>query len=253
VRWLRGGAIRPPTFPAMMAAQPFCGRALGVSLLLLALAACKASPDDASGATSAAVAQTKATPASSASSSDLLARADSGRIRGAPTARVWVVEVSDFQCPYCKMWHDSTYATIVREYVETGKVRMAFVNFPLGNHANAVPAAEAAMCASAQGKFWDVHSAIFDTQERWATLPDAKPVFDSLATSHGVSLTAWRECMSTHAMLPLIQADRDRGSQAGVRSTPSFLIGGDAIAGAQPVETFRAAIEKALRAAPAPR
>jgi protein-disulfide isomerase len=237
----------------MMAAEASLARVLGVPLVLLVLAACQASPDDASGATSAAVAQANATSASSSSNADLLARADSGRIRGAPAARVWVVEISDFQCPYCKMWHDSTYATIVREYVETGKVRIAFVNFPLGNHANAVPAAEAAMCASVQGKFWDVHSAIFDTQERWASLPDAKPVFDSVATSHGVRAQEWRECMSTHATLPLIEADRDRASQAGARSTPSFLIGNDAIAGAQPVEIFRAAIEKALRAAPAPR
>jgi protein-disulfide isomerase len=151
------------------------------------------------------------------------------------------------------MWHDSTYPAIVREYVSTGKARLAFINFPLGNHQNAMPAAEAAMCASPQGKFWEMHSAIFDTQERWASRPDAAPLFDSLATSVGVGMPAWRECVSSDVMLPLIEADYDRGSAAGVRSTPSFLIGNEAIAGAQPLPVFRAAIERALRAAPAPR
>jgi protein-disulfide isomerase len=95
------------------------------------------------------------------------AAADQARILGRPTAPVWVVEVSDFQCPYCKMWHDSTYETLKREYVNTGKVRLAYINFPLEKHRNAMPAAEAAMCAAAQGKFWEMHDALFDAQAKW--------------------------------------------------------------------------------------
>jgi predicted DsbA family dithiol-disulfide isomerase len=98
-----------------------------------------------------------------------------------------------------------------------------------------------------------MHSAIFDAQERWAGLPDSRPVFDSLATAVGVALPAWRQCVASHTMLPLVEADRDRGAAAGVSSTPSFLIGDQALAGAQPIAAFRAAIERALRTAPAPR
>jgi protein-disulfide isomerase len=220
-------------------------RGLQAALLAATVLACRADRTDRPVAANA----TGNTPASTAASdSGIMAQADAGRIRGSADAKVWVVEVSDFQCPYCKMWHDSTYPAIVKEYVESGKVRMAYVNFPLGNHQHAVPAAEAAMCASAQGKFWEMHSAIFDTQERWTPMGDARPVFDSLAKATGVAMPAWQLCMSSHATLPLIEADRDRGDASGVRSTPSFLIGNEAIAGAQPIETFRQVIERALRA-----
>lgn len=242
----------------MAAHSPRARRAallLGVTLALLGagVVACKPASDTGNAAAARPPAGTAATAAGAARpASELLARADSGRIRGSAAAPIWIVEISDFQCPFCKMWHDSTYPAIVREYVETGKARLAYINFPLGNHPNAVPAAEAAMCASVQGKFWEMQNAVFATQERWARLPDAVPFYDSLATREGVAMPAWRECMSTHATLPLIEADRDRGSAAGVSSTPSFLIGNEAIAGAQPIGAFREVVERALRSA-APR
>jgi len=204
---------------------------------------------DASGSVTTASAATPAGQTASGAQPDLLARADAGRIRGQASAPIWIVEVSDFQCPYCKLWHDETYKQVVAEYVQTGKARIAYINHPLSNHANAVPAAEAAMCASAQGKFWEMHDAVFDAQERWAALSNPSQVMDSLATTVGAAMPAWRECMSSHATLPLIQADRDRSASAGVRSTPSFLIGSEVIAGSQPIGVFRETIERALKAA----
>ena len=175
------------------------------------------------------------------------AAADRGRIRGSATAPVWLIEISDFQCPYCKQWHDETYATIDREYVQTGKVRIAYLNFPLSSiHANARAAAEAAMCASAQGKFWELHESLFATQTAWEREANPVPSFDSLAVKAGVEPTAWRSCMSTHATAKIIDADHDRSSRAGVQSTPSFFIGDRALAGAYPVDTFRVAIDAAL-------
>jgi protein-disulfide isomerase len=223
-------------------------------------AGCKPSADPASGRSGGpkSDASTSVTPASAATptgeaagaaKSDLLTRADSGRIRGQASAPIWIVEVSDFQCPYCKLWHDETYKQVVAEYVQTGKARLAYVHHPLSIHANAVPAAEATMCASAQGKFWEMHDAVFDAQERWAALSNPSQVLDSLATSVGATMPAWRECMSSHATVPLIQADRDRSASAGVRSTPSFLIGSEVIMGAQPIGVFRETVERALKAA----
>src|ERR1700737_4438096 len=58
------------------------------------------------------------------------ARADRGRIRGAESAPIWLVEISDFQCPYCKQWHDDSYAALDNEFVKTGKVRLAYLNYP---------------------------------------------------------------------------------------------------------------------------
>src|SRR5687767_5403414 len=83
----------------------------------------------------------------------LAAIADRSRIQGSPTAPVWMIVVSDFQCPFCRTWHDSTYETLRREYVETGKIRMAYVHLPLSMHRHATITAEASMCAGVQGKF----------------------------------------------------------------------------------------------------
>jgi len=176
------------------------------------------------------------------------AAADRGRIRGSADATVWLIEVSDFQCPYCKQWHDASFAAIDNEYVKTGKVRMAYLNFPLSIHPNARPAAEAAMCASVQGKFWQLHDALFATQTRWESQPNPLPTFDSLAVAAGVEPKAWRDCMTTHATARLIDADHDRSRTAGVGSTPTFFIGDRKLEGAYPTDSFRVAIDKALAA-----
>jgi protein-disulfide isomerase len=145
------------------------------------------------------------------------------------------------------MWHTETYGALTRDYVRTGKVRMAYLNFPLNVHRNAWPAAEAAMCASVQGMFWEMHDALFDLQERWSVMPNPAPLFDSLAVQKfALKPEEWRSCMSSHATAPLIQADLERLRTAGVESTPSFFIGDRGISGAQPTDVFRAAIEQAL-------
>ena len=235
---------------------------LAAIALTLVLAACRAPREGASTATVASASHagdsahrqstTSAGTIAMPDSSPQLIRADSGRIRGSSAATVWLVMASDFQCPYCKMWHDESFAAIVRDYVATGKIRMAYVNLPLESiHKHAREAAEAAMCASVQGRFWEMHDALFASQDAWHELPDARPTFDSLATSNVKDIAAWRSCTATHATASLIDADRDRLSRAGVQSTPTFFIGGQKIEGAAKLDVFRQAIEKAL-AAPAP-
>ena len=176
----------------------------------------------------------------------ILKLADAGRIQGSPTAKVWLVEASDFQCPFCKEWHDRTYATILKNYINTGKVRFAFLNDPLPMHAHSMQAAEAAMCASAQGKFWEMHQALFTTQDAWAEVANPAAIFDSLAVKAGVNAAAWRQCVSTHAALPMIEADQARLRASGIQSTPTFFLGGEKIVGAVPTATFIAALDSAL-------
>src|ERR1700694_193449 len=127
-------------------------------------------------------------------------KADLARIQGSPNATVWVIEVSDFQCPFCKQWHDETYRTLRDEFVRTGKVRLAYVNFPLAQHQHAWPAAESAMCAGAQGKFWEMHDALFANQPKWEALPSPAVVFDSLARTVGVDAARWRQCVQSGKM-----------------------------------------------------
>jgi len=223
------------------------GRAAAVAL---ALAACAPSDERAAeGATPAAARSAAAGPADLTPAGDTSARsqADRARIRGDSAAPVWLVMVSDFQCPYCKLWHDSTFATLDREYVATGKVRMAYLNYPLPSHKHAWPAAEAAMCAGAQGKFWEMHDLIFDTQAEWTPLASAEGFFDSLATRAGVDAGALRRCARSGVLRPLVQADLDRSAASGISSTPTFIVGDSVIEGAHPVERFRTVLDAALR------
>ncbi|HEY5219103.1 MAG TPA: thioredoxin domain-containing protein [Gemmatimonadaceae bacterium] len=178
--------------------------------------------------------------------------ADAGRIQGSPSAKVWLIEASDFQCPYCKEWHDGSYDAIMKEYVATGKVRFAFLNDPLPIHSHSVQAAEAAMCASAQGKFWPMHQELFATQAKWDSPADPASLFESLAVKAGVNAAQWKICVSTHATLALIQADQARLRASGVQSTPTFFIGGETLVGAAPTATFRGALDSALARAGKP-
>lgn len=195
---------------------------------------------------SSASAATTVSAATAGPDSLLLRRADHARILGSASATVWVVEVSDFQCPYCRQFHDESYAELKRAYVDSGKVRLAYVNFPLSMHHNAFAASETAMCAAAQDKFWQMHDALFVTQKQWEALPAPQPMFDSLAAAQGVDPAAFHRCVSEHLTKPMIEADIDRATKAGVESTPTFLIGGTMVTGAQPVANFRRAIDSAL-------
>jgi len=175
-----------------------------------------------------------------------VSRADLARIAGSPAAKMWVIVVSDFQCPYCKEWHDEAYRQFRKEYVETGKVRLAYINYPLNTHQNAWPAAQSAMCAAAQDKFWEMHDALFATQQRWETMTPPTPVLDSLARSLNLDVKRFSSCVSSGKMKPLIQADHDRALAAGAASTPTFLIGASVVVGAIPLADMRKRVDSAL-------
>ena len=215
---------------------------------LAAVVACAPSNTSSAGAESAKAGTPRAAasaPAPGAQDSNITL-ADLARTDGSPSASVWVIVVSDFQCPYCKQWHDATYPALQNEFLKTGKARFAYVNFPLRIHPQAWPSAEAAMCAGAQQKFWQMHDAIFDTQEKWAASSAPAAIFDSLARASGVDINRWRECVRSGVMKPLIDADQQRAESAGVRSTPTILIGDEVMAGAHPIESIRRAIDSAL-------
>jgi protein-disulfide isomerase len=222
-----------------------------LGLVLLAAAACATGEAEAPARPAEGPARADAAASAperpSGADSVLLATADAGRILGDPVAPVWLVMLSDFQCPYCKRFHDDTWPLLEREYVRTGKVRAAFINFPLNSHRHAVPAAEWAMCAAVQGRFWPMHDAIFATQTAWSALADATSAFRTAAQRSGVDVAAAAACVAAHQTLPLVRADFDRGAAVGVNSTPQFLIGATRIQGAYPIEEFRRVIDAELQ------
>ena len=167
----------------------------------------------------AAPATTTASAVPAAAAQDTMSsRADSGRVMGNASAPIWVIEASDFQCPFCKDWHDKEFQKLVDGYVKTGKIRLAFLNMPLGMHQHAIVAAEAAMCASARGKVWQVRDALFASQTDWEGVQDASAIFATLAGKTGVNMAAWQKCVKDHLTLPMIQADRERVVAAHVPS-----------------------------------
>ena len=218
--------------------------AVAAAALLMGIAACTPS---AGAADRAAAAGTTATASAGAHAPDTAsATLDHSRILGDTTARVWFIMISDFQCPYCKQFHDESFAALRNDYVATGKVRMAYINFPLPIHQNAWPAAEAAMCAGAQGKFWPMHDVLFSAQEAWAEQHPAVHVIDSLATTIGVDTVALDRCVSQHVSKALIDADADRAERAGARSTPTVIIGSKVLVGVQPLANYRRELDSAL-------
>lgn len=179
----------------------------------------------------------------SAQQDDLIA----ARTRGSPTAPVTVYEISDFQCPYCAEFAVETMPALEREYVATGKVKFTFVNFPLPMHRNAVPAAELAMCAARQGKFWQMHDLLFRNQERWGRLAEPGSYFLSLGDSAGANRDALAACLREGATRALVRSDAEGAVRSGAHSTPTFYIEGGLVVGAQPAEVFRAVLDSIVR------
>lgn len=171
------------------------------------------------------------------------------RSKGAPNAPVTVYEMSDFQCPFCKRHAEQTFPTIEREYIATGKVRWVFVNFPLTSiHPNAVPAAEFAMCAGRQGRFWPAHDLLFRTQETWAPLRNPGPFLMSLVDSLRLPRNTMSSCLSGGETRAEIQSDAQGALRTGARSTPAFYIEGGLMTGAQPIQVFRQVLDSVVAA-----
>lgn len=176
----------------------------------------------------------------------LLERADVGRTLGNPAATVWLIEAGDFECPVCRTWHVESFPTIEREYIRTGKIRFAFVNYPVAQHRNAVPAASAAMCAAAQGKFWPMHDALYARQTAWSAQSKPGATFREMANAVHVDLKEWNDCVSHERVAPLITADHDRLRDSGVHGTPTFFIGKIALPGDPGLPMLRTIIDSVL-------
>jgi protein-disulfide isomerase len=223
-----------------MSLRSFFARALAV--LTVALIGC-AKPDG-----SAPPAAAAATPPAAFD----LAHVDKSRLMGSETAKVWFIVGSDFECPFCREFEVNAWPSIERDYVRTGKVRVAFMNFPMNlqappMHPRSVPSAEVAMCAGAQDKFWPMHDSLFANQEQWTRAADPMPVWESYAKSIGLDTTAWRNCVTSHATRTQVDQDFTRMQRIGVRGTPSFVIGDSlAIVGVAAYAQYKQAIDAAL-------
>ena len=139
---------------------------------------------------------------------------------------------------------------ICTRYVNTGKVRLAYLNFPLQQHPHARETAELALCAGLQDKFWQYHDALFRTQNEWTNLPANTPYFYPLAAKTGIDTTSLRACYASHALRPMVDGDTQRALDQGVRGTPAFFVGQTHRFDYGPSGTdLRKALDEELRAA----
>ena len=167
-----------------------------------------------------------------------------GRSQGPASAPVTVYEMADFQCPACRYFALTVLPSVEQDYIKTGKVRWIFINYPLTSiHKNTIPAAEVAMCAARQGKFWPMHDLLYHHQDDWKDLDAPLPYLLGFADSLHLSKSALSSCVNTHATRTAIDADASRSVGAGARATPSFYIEGGLLQGAAPYDEFRRIID----------
>ena len=169
---------------------------------------------------------------------------------GRTSAPITIVEFSDFECSYCRRFHEKVFPNIKRQYIDTGLVRFVHKDLPLPFHPHALPAAAAARCAGEQNRYWDLYSALFDQQNCLS----CKGVL-TIATEERLEMTALQTCMERKATMAVINANRSEASLHNISATPTFVIGptqndgsldGQIIEGALPWSTFKSTIDKTL-------
>lgn len=183
---------------------------------------------------------------------------DGASAKGSPDATVTLVEFTDYQCPFCQRHFAQTMPQIMTDYVETGKVRYIVREYPLKQiHSRAARAAEAALCAGEQNKYWEMHAQMFRNQRE---LGDQDLVAHAKAVD--LDVTAFQSCLEEGRFGQRVAADLNEATKAGVQVTPSFVLGltdpdnpgqftaTEYLRGAIPFVKFQQVIDKLLAADP---
>lgn len=167
--------------------------------------------------------------------------AGDGAVKGPTDAWVTIIEVSDFQCPFC-----GRVTGTLKEIADTygSDVRFIFKHNPLPFHNRAMPAAMAAECANEQGKFWAMHDILFQNQR---TLEDSN--LEEYAKQAGVDTGRWKKCFTDSKFKSKVEDDQTTAGRLGARGTPAFFINGRFLSGAQPLPAFKAIIDEELKKA----
>ena len=170
-------------------------------------------------------------------------------ILGNPSASVTIVEFGDYQCEQCYKWYHETKSAIVRDYIDTGKVNLVFVDLAfLGK--DSIPASMASYCAEDQGMYWEYHDLLYNSQESvdggWANSERLK----AFAFSLGLDMELFESCLDNSKYLKRVQYNIQQAKDNGVRGTPGFFIvgpdGQQKIGGAQPFSTFKQILDSMI-------
>lgn len=167
-------------------------------------------------------------------------------IRGNANAKVTVIEFADFRCPFCEKWFTDTETNLLKDYVDTGKVKFAFRNYAFLGAASTL-AANASECANEQNKFWDFHDYMYKNQPSESdTSIFTIDNLSQIAGTLGMDQTQFNSCLSTKKYDKNVSKDLSDGQTAGVQGTPTTFVNGIAIVGAVPYAQLKQEIDKAL-------
>jgi protein-disulfide isomerase len=177
-----------------------------------------------------------------------------GYLRGDPNAPITIMEFGDFECPSCGQFATVSEPDIRTRIVDAGLANFKFYDFPLPMHQNTMSASLSASCAADQGKFWEMHDAIFAGQYDWNTQATSNPqkLLNGYAETIGLDMKAFGECVSSQRNLARIQANKKAGEELGVSSTPTIYVGNTKIAGNMSVDNLKKLIDSLRAAAPTP-
>ncbi len=168
-------------------------------------------------------------------------------ITGNPSATITIVEWGDYQCTFCYKFHHSTFNTIKQDFIETGKVKLVFKDFPL-NGPDSVLAAEAAYCAQDQGKYWQYHDELYKNWGGEKTGWITRDSLDKFATTVSLDLEKFDKCLDDHKYLERVNQMYEFGKEIGIDATPSFLVFNNEkiikITGNQPLEVFLKSLDE---------
>jgi len=174
---------------------------------------------------------------------DMEALADDDPFLGDENAPVTIIEFSDYECPFCARFYSQTLNQIKSKYIDTGKVKFVYRDFPLAFHPQAEPSAIAANCAGMQGKYFEFHDKIFDNG---GAAGRGSADYKRWAQELSLDVAAWESCLNDPQQKLEIQKDMQDGAAVGIRGTPGFIINGQLVSGAQPFSVFEQIIESQL-------
>ncbi len=176
-----------------------------------------------------------------------------GYLLGNANAPVQIMEFADFECPACGNFSVITEPDVRTRIVNTGLASYRFFDYPLPMHKNTMAASNAAACAADQGKFWEMHDALFRNQPEWngEATDHPKKIFLGYVKTLGLNSDSWEKCFDEQTHQPRILANQAEGSRRKVQSTPTFVIGTRMIPGAMNYDVFKAYVDSATREAPA--
>jgi protein-disulfide isomerase len=164
-------------------------------------------------------------------------------VKGNADAPITIIEFSDFQCPFCERAYQ-TLKQVEKDYVDTGKAKIVYMQYPLSFHPEAQKAAEASKCAQELGgdaAFWKMHDKLFENQVSLSVANEKK-----WAREIGLDGTKFDSCLDSGQFADEVQAEESYGASLGVTGTPGFFINGQELVGAQPYSAFKAVIDAEL-------